>query len=535
MGRNENYWKKTYEIADILGLEVKVIPVFTKDVNRIGCITDGIGPKEFLDYISKSAFICTDSFHGTAFAINLQKQFMTFERFGREDKNNQNSRIYNILDNVGLLDRVYNEKKYKSICGVRIDYEKVEELLYSYRKKSMDFLKNALNSIENVSCYREKNIGKEKRVNLCCGCGSCKITCPVDAIKLSTNNGFWQATVVAEKCINCGKCVKVCPFIGLESDFQVLNGKLYSYKDKSDNVLLNSSSGGAAYRLAKILWEKGYGVVGCCYDTNKASAKHILISRQEQLNLIQGSKYVQSDFFNALHEIKNYNRPLVIFGTPCQIAGAKKALNENNNVIYIDLICHGVPTQLAMDKYINYLQRKKQFFNEKFNVIFRYKKRGWHERYIFVSDSGHVYCQHQSKDPFFRLFESGFCYSEACYECRWRDRSEADIRVGDYWGAKFKKDHTGVSMVLACNRKGDETIEELEEHGKLQKQDIKDYFINQQTSNSHMPVFYNRLLLDLKNENVNIENCINSFIAPTEKRLKLSRRVRKIVHIVLRH
>ena len=36
------------------------------------------GPKEFLSLIRGAALICTDSFHGTMFSINFQRNFFSF-------------------------------------------------------------------------------------------------------------------------------------------------------------------------------------------------------------------------------------------------------------------------------------------------------------------------------------------------------------------------------------------------------------------------------------------------------------------------
>lgn len=533
LGMNEHYWDRIYEIANILNLDIKIIPVYEKDLKRFGCIRENVGPKEFLNYIAQAEFVCTDSFHGTIFSINLQRQFITFERFLSRDANNQNSRIYNILNQTGLLNRIYGKNTYKQVCSEKIDYTKVNEALLLYRKRSQNFLIKALNSIENESriCVT-RNIGND--INLCCGCGACQIECPVRAIEIRSIDGFKRAIVNSQNCINCGKCIKVCPFIGEKKSYNLLAGDLFSYKDNDKTVLLKSSSGGAAYRLAKGLVESGYCVVGCRYDRNTASARHILIDSVKALECIQGSKYVQSDFSHALEKIKDYNGLIAVFGTPCQIAGAKRVLLAKKNVVYVDLICHGVPSQLVMEKYKDYLKRKKGFTDEKVDIVFRDKRKGWHERYIYAADSCHTYCEHQLKDPYFRLFESGLCYSKACYECRWRDESEADIRVGDYWGEKFQKDSTGVSMVLACSSRGFDIIKKLENYGELVSHDVMDYFGNQQIDNSRLPIFYDRLFEDLRTEKSDIEMCVRKFVSPLERRIKFSRNLRKILR-VLKH
>ena len=46
----------------------------------------------------------------------------------------------------------------------------------------------------------------------CCGCYACFQICPVDAIKMIPDaEGFSYPKVDIQRCINCGKCEKICP------------------------------------------------------------------------------------------------------------------------------------------------------------------------------------------------------------------------------------------------------------------------------------------------------------------------------------
>ena len=46
----------------------------------------------------------------------------------------------------------------------------------------------------------------------CCGCGTCAVACPTQAIVLRTDSeGFRYPVVDVSICISCGKCVSVCP------------------------------------------------------------------------------------------------------------------------------------------------------------------------------------------------------------------------------------------------------------------------------------------------------------------------------------
>lgn len=105
------------------------------------------GPAEFLDLIAKADFVLTDSFHGTAFSINFNKPFYTFDRqYGNNQS--QSSRLADFLSEYGLSDRFIKDENIELDLSAIIDYEKVNEKLETNRKKSLEFLKNAIHTIE---------------------------------------------------------------------------------------------------------------------------------------------------------------------------------------------------------------------------------------------------------------------------------------------------------------------------------------------------------------------------------------------------
>src|SRR5690606_1478425 len=98
------------------------------------------GPVEFVQYVKNASYICTDSFHGTAFAVNYKVPFFTFERqYGSAGK--QSSRVVSLLKLVSLEER-YNPSM--EILGTPIDFSKSKVVLETERKKSMEYLINAL-------------------------------------------------------------------------------------------------------------------------------------------------------------------------------------------------------------------------------------------------------------------------------------------------------------------------------------------------------------------------------------------------------
>lgn len=94
-----------------------------------------LGPEEFLWLFKNSTYVLTNSFHGTAFSINFNKEF--YVRLSKKE-NNGNSRIENIINITGLQDRYLDENC--KIINKSIDWHEVNEKIKKERKKSLDFL-----------------------------------------------------------------------------------------------------------------------------------------------------------------------------------------------------------------------------------------------------------------------------------------------------------------------------------------------------------------------------------------------------------
>ena len=90
---------------------------------------------EFLSTIKNCSYFITDSFHGTAFALNFNRQFIEIL-----PNNKTGSRNQSILKLTGLENRIITDFEDFSISNDDIDYKKVNEILYIEKKKSLEVL-----------------------------------------------------------------------------------------------------------------------------------------------------------------------------------------------------------------------------------------------------------------------------------------------------------------------------------------------------------------------------------------------------------
>ena len=533
LGNDPEHWKAAQQTAEHLGLSMRIIPVFSQDAKRKDCIKEPIGPKEFAELILNAEYICTDSYHGLAFSILFHRPFTAFPRFQKSDPKNQNARVFHLLSVTSLQDRLANQQAPLEIADTFPSFVKADEAISKMRELSVRYLSDALRAAGETKT-EPRHVMKYN--SLCCGCGACVNECSVNAISIELNgNGFLTAKVDEGKCIGCEKCIHVCPFCTPTESRQGAEATLYSFKSARQDVLLRSSSGGAAFELSRILLRENYTIAGCRFNTDRQIAEHILIRNEEELSQLQGSKYIQSHFSDALKDLCACKGPIAVFGTPCQIAAVRRVMSNRNDVLYFDLVCHGVPTAHLFKRYRDHISRTTGMDTKQASMCFRYKPKGWRQITLYANDGTHEYCCDQNSDLFFRMFEVGNCYNEACYECRWRLDSEADIRLADYWGPRFAEDSTGVSMLVCYTDAGSALVKRLaSQAGEVKSQPIEDLLKYQQIRNHPKPYFYDAIIQDLKNEATDFPTLVDRYTAPyNSSALSFSVRLKKIGAMVL--
>ena len=99
-----------------------------------GCAT----PDVFLSLMKNASFVVVSSFHGTAFSVNFQKEFLTISA------NRFNSRVKNLLDLTNLGDRLVSDKNLDVQSLSNIDYSDVNARIDNARNESISMLEDML-------------------------------------------------------------------------------------------------------------------------------------------------------------------------------------------------------------------------------------------------------------------------------------------------------------------------------------------------------------------------------------------------------
>lgn len=302
----------------------------------------------------------------------------------------------------------------------------------------------------------------------CVGCGACANACYKNCLNMVVDkNGFLYPEIQKADCVNCGACERACPIINKKTKEEE-SVPVYAVYSKNDNVRNSSSSGGLFYTIAKHIIEIGGIVYGAFFDEN-LYLNHKGIASAEDLYMLQGSKYLQSDIGFCFREIKKLlstNRPVLFCGTPCQVDGLLHYLNKPyENLFTLDFICHGVPSPKAWQEYIKH--QEKAFSSKVCVASFRDKSNGWsHFSSKLKFSNQKEYANIHYNDSYMKAFLQNISLRKSCYNCKFKTiNRNSDITMGDLWGIKNIlsdiTDDKGVSVAFVQSEKGKHLFEQV--------------------------------------------------------------------------
>lgn len=146
LGDNKKHRELVRHIQHKTGFQVVTIPMSYLEMKDSDWVKVTVGPDGFLKLIHNAKMVCTDSFHGTMFSINYQKQFYSFCKMKDGEWASNNSRLYDSLALFSLEDRIIKDKT-DFDCAGKINYEDVGKRLVSEREKATDYLRTMLSDI----------------------------------------------------------------------------------------------------------------------------------------------------------------------------------------------------------------------------------------------------------------------------------------------------------------------------------------------------------------------------------------------------
>ena len=308
-------------------------------------------------------------------------------------------------------------------------------------------------------CFHEK----------CTGCTACLEACPKQCISMQLDNLDASYPVVDESvCIDCGICEKTCPN-NRELIYHVPQ-KVWSAWSKDDEVRRTSASGGIAYELYRYWISQGGVAAGVIYD-RKEGAHFVLIQSEKDIKATQNSKYTFSDIDGVYKKVKqklSEGIEILFIGVPCQIAGLYGFLKKDyENLLTVDLICHGMPPKAYLDQHVESIEKKKK---ERTLELFFRDPKYYTYTYTFTlknKDGDEFYKKRVLDTDNYQLgYHRALIYRENCYHCQYaRKERISDLTIGDFSGlgkcAPCEYEKRKTSCILQNTEKGARLLEKL--------------------------------------------------------------------------
>ena len=276
----------------------------------------------------------------------------------------------------------------------------------------------------------------------CTACGACLAVCPRQAISMCEDKyGFLYPRIDPNLCVDCGKCTLACK--GCTEVLAAEPLEAYAAAGKATEIVFHSASGGLFACIAQKVLSSGGKVAGAIMNVGKGQleVRHLLSDAIEDLRRMQGSKYVQSDAWKCYGDVikaVKQGDTVLFSGTPCQVAAVKSITGDPENLLTMDIVCHGVPSSAMLREYLGILT--KQFMGNIDGFLFRDKScnKNYCARFdVRHANRQHTYYLRSSYISFYKYFLESVINRKSCYSCPYAcGKRISDVTIGDYWGVE---------------------------------------------------------------------------------------------------
>lgn len=310
----------------------------------------------------------------------------------------------------------------------------------------------------------------------CCGCAACVAVCPAKCIEMVTGTlGAVFPKVDVDKCLGCGKCDAVCPIQNADEMKKIPNQQpVYAAYSKDADLRKRGSSGGMFGAFATQLISRGFRVYGAGFD-EKMQLRCMYADSIEALAPLMKSKYLQSDLSGAYSQILKdlqQGKQLLFISTPCQVAALKRFLKKDyDNLLTVDFLCHGVPSQQLFDQCKDYEEKKRNCNIVAYNFRTKIPNGATPHYYTVVTEKNSKIksvTKPYFRSPFYAFFQKYISLRESCYNCTFAERGRvSDITIADFHAIEKYvpgiNRFEGVSTVIINTEKGKRLFEDIQD------------------------------------------------------------------------
>lgn len=300
----------------------------------------------------------------------------------------------------------------------------------------------------------------------CTGCGACAFKCPKGCITMKENKtGIVLPQIDKSSCVECHACEKVCPVLNEAQSHK--SQKAYAAWSLDDEERRTSASGGVAAEMYKLAVENGFKIIGAVQQDD-FSVKHEIAASKDAIVQFKNSKYVFSsayDVFPIVKEAVRNKQKVMFIGLPCQVAAMRKLFGNADELLLVEVVCHGTTPVSYLRQHIDMLNRKTG--NVTKQMSFRDPYTYTYTFTLYNTDNQLFYAKRTKDGDTYQFgYHRAVSYRENCYHCRFaKPERNADITIADYHGLGLVKpavyDAKKVSLILINNEKGRDFVDSL--------------------------------------------------------------------------
>lgn len=317
---------------------------------------------------------------------------------------------------------------------------------------------------------------KNQKTGLCSGCGICTVACSNHYLTMKENEvgELRPIAVTLQKCIDCQKCLKVCPFADNagEKEKAILEEKCYigwSGKYRAD-----ASSGGCCTWFFNQLLETGVvSSVISVYPTSNSDelfAYTVCHNEEELLNCL-GSAYYPVTLENVLKKIEQEKGKIAIIGVPCFVTAIRNLQSGSKKwrekiTVVAGLVCGHMPSKRMVDV-LAWFRKKKREEIQSCRFRFRDDERpAWNYGIHLTFKEGSDWKSYGSEE-FGYLFWRRLFAQKCCNYCSDVFADQADITFMDAWLPEYKEETEGTSMMIVRSKELIPVVEKLKTEGYI--------------------------------------------------------------------
>ncbi len=296
-------------------------------------------------------------------------------------------------------------------------------------------------------------------------------------------NGQYIPYLDKEKCIDCGRCIKVCPGLGVQ--LKGIAAEKFNTPDTKEHKLVgryvsaysgyaadydtryHGASGGLLTAYIAYLLDKHYISAAVVAENDMSQPflnKTVLVHDSKELYKARSSKYCPVMYESIIKQVKEEDGKVVIVGLPCIMQGFRKYEATDKRFRekvfgYFGLYCSCGRT-FNLTEYVF----KQNGLDQRTMQYFQYRDNGCLGSLVAKDAS-------TSKEIPFQLYYHplrSFFIPNRCQFCIDHYAELADVSFGDIHYGKYKEDKVGVNSVVVRNAEFDGLLKDAVNAGYIQ-------------------------------------------------------------------